>query len=98
MKKYKFLIEGKNFLINIDGQDKKVGFFTTRYVEAENSNEAELSAISLIKNDPKLKDNILNTNSDPPAIILESVSEVNDFGTNAPPAPPGFSFYLDEGE
>jgi hypothetical protein len=45
-------------------------------VEAENQNRAEAIARELINNDPRLQKSVLNEESDPPVIYLESVSEV----------------------
>lgn len=76
MTTYLVCLNGKNFLINDDEGPKKKRFRSTRLVEAENQNRAEALARELISNDPRLKKTILNEESDPPVIYLESVSEV----------------------
>ena len=41
MKKFRVFVRGENFLINLDGVNQKLGFYTTRYVEAEDEEAAE---------------------------------------------------------
>ena len=75
MATYLVCLCGKNFLIGNDGFPKKKRFRSTRLVEAEDQNRAETIARELISNDPRLR-NILNDESDPPVIQLESISKV----------------------
>lgn len=57
------------------GHEKKL-FRSTRIVEAENQKRAETIAREFIRNDPRLQNSVLNEESDPPGIHLESVIEV----------------------
>ena len=41
MIKYQVMLEGKNFLLNMEGSIKKYGFYTTRYLEANNPEDAK---------------------------------------------------------
>ena len=75
MATYLVCLNGKNFLVDDDEFPKKKRFRSTRLVEAENQNRAEAIARELISNDPRLG-NMLNEESDPPVIYLESVNEV----------------------
>jgi hypothetical protein len=75
MATYLVCLSGKNFLVDDDEFPKKKCFRSTRLVEAENQKQAEAVARELIDNDPRLG-NILNEESDPPVIQLESVFEV----------------------
>jgi hypothetical protein len=97
MKKFRVMLEGRNFLFNSDEGRKVMGFYTTRFVEAENPKEAENLSVELIKNDSKLKDSVLNERSDPPEIYLESIDELESFGGNSVPGN-GYTFYPDEDE
>jgi hypothetical protein len=45
MKKFKVKLHGKNFFLNLDGEPKKLGFYTTRFVKAANPEEAEKIAV-----------------------------------------------------
>ena len=93
MKKYKILIEGRNFLINLDGQEKKVGFYTTRFIEAGEDKTAKQLVIDSTYHDLNLKREILNKNIDPPLINVESIEEVKDIDASLST---GFSFFLEE--
>jgi len=73
---YLVCLNGKNLLIDGDEGPRKKQFRSTRLVEAENQNRAEAIARELINNDPRLQKSVLNEESDPPVIYLESVSEV----------------------
>ncbi len=95
MKKFRVMLEGRNFLINSDEGPMKMGFYTTRFIEAESSKEAENLSVELIKNDANLKETVLNDQADPPMIYLESLDELSSFGDNAVPGS-GYTFYLEE--
>jgi hypothetical protein len=46
---------GENFPGKLLGQDDLIGFYTTRYVEADTSEQAEHLALELLRNDPSLQ-------------------------------------------
>ena len=98
MKKYKVLVHGQNFLLDVDGKVKKVGFYTTRFLEANDDQEAEENAISTLRNDPTLRSGVLNEKSDAPMLYVEEIAELDSFeGLTLPGT--GFSFYTrDEAE
>jgi hypothetical protein len=92
IKKYKILVRGQNFLLKLDGKAEKFGFYTTRFVEAQNENQAEDVAISRLRADPTLGDGVLNQQSDAPMLFVEEITELDSFdGLNM--AGTGFSFY-----
>ena len=92
MKKYRILVRGRNFLLKLDGKAEKFGFYTTRFVEAQNENQAEDVAISTLRADPTLCDGVLNQQSDSPMLFVEEIIELDSFdGLNTPGR--GFSFY-----
>lgn len=85
-------LNGKNFWLSMNGTPKRLGFFTTRYVEATDAREAELLAVQLIRDDTQLRPAI-NERSDPPMVFAEEIVQV------AVPAPnAGYTFYPDEAE
>jgi hypothetical protein len=49
---FRCLIEGENFPLTMDGRAVLLGFFTTRWVEADTVGEAELNVVGLIRTDP----------------------------------------------
>lgn len=95
MIKYKVMLNGRNFRIPLEGTVQRVGFYTTRFVEASDPEQAELLAVALVKNDKELRAAVRNERDDPPTIHLEEVVEVADFeGVQVPGA--GYSFYAEE--
>ncbi len=96
VKKYNVMLEGRNFLLDIDSSVKKYGFFTTRYVEAENPEQAEMIAVQLIREDQKLKTATKNEGSKP-MIYLYSITELESFeGVRLPGT--GYTFFPDDQE
>ena len=51
MKKYKVLVRGENFLINLGGKAQKCGFYTTAFVEEPDEDQAEQRAMALLRDD-----------------------------------------------
>lgn len=74
---YKILIEGKNFLLDMDGKKQKYGFFTTRWVQAGHSSEAEAFALRELHSDKKLKGMAYNAADDPPVLHVDELEEVD---------------------
>ena len=79
MKKYKVLLNGQNYLLDFDGELRKFGFHTTRFVKASNQKEAETKAIALIHRDPTLVQNVLNGSKDPTTIKVDGAKSVGIF-------------------
>ena len=95
MKKYKVFVRGENFLINLDGANQKMGFYTTRFVEAEDEEAAEYAVMDLLRNDPKLVQGTLNEGSDSPMMYAEEIEELESF-KGFPVPGMGFTFYAEE--
>lgn len=95
MNKYQVLLHGKNFFIENEGSVVKHGLFTTRFVEANNPEEAKIAAVSLIKNDTALVESVSRDASSEPMIYLEEICELESFeGVSAPGS--GYTFYIDK--
>ena len=77
--------------MRLSGEVKRFGFYTTRFVEASNSNKAEERALELIRNDPELRSQVLNTPHDPPMIYTEEMVEIEE--DEVPEVQRGFSFF-----
>jgi hypothetical protein len=97
MKKFRVFVRGENFLINLDEVEQKIGFYTTRYVEAQNEEAAEYAVIDMLRGDPKLSKGVLNDETDPPIMYAEEVEEIDSF-QGLPLPGTGFAFYPDEKE
>ena len=97
MKNYQVFVRGENFLINLYGVNQKMGFYTTRFVEAENEEAAEYAAMDMLRGDPKLVKGVLNEGSDPPMMYAEEIEELKSF-KGFPVPGTGFAFYPEESE
>ena len=97
MKKYKVFVRGENFLINLDGVNQKVGFYTTRFVEAEDEKAAEYAVMDMLRGDLKLVKGVLNERSDPPMMYAEEIEELKSF-KGFPVPGTGFTFYSEGSE
>ncbi len=92
MKKYRILIQGKDFHIEVENGNPIIGFYTTRFVEAENPDEAELKAVDLIKNDNKLKNSMKKELNPKPMLFAKEIEELESFDEVDPPGE-GYTFY-----
>ena len=77
MTTYLVRLHGQNFLKIGEQGLKKMRFYSTCLVEAENPRLAETLAREMIRNDTRLQNGLMNEESDPPLIYLESISEVS---------------------
>lgn len=95
MTRYRVLVNGKNCLLEVDGQVQKHGFYTTRIVSAGSPGEAEGRAIDAVRNLPRLRQVVLNDESDPPFVEAEEVNEV-DPAFEEDEKTSGLAFYLED--
>lgn len=94
MKRFEVKLHGENFLLDFDGEPKKYGFYATKFVKAENPQEAEKIAIILTHQNPNLRDTVLNENFDRPTINVEETKEVNFLKFFAKKSTTDFTFFL----
>ena len=80
MKKFAVCIKGKNFLVEIDDESKKHGFYAARYLEAKDTSDALDKAMKLVRSE--LKKEVLNDESDSPIMSLEDLYQVDFFEDN----------------
>jgi hypothetical protein len=97
MKWYKVFVNGRNFLLDAEGEIKKCGFYTTRWVEALGAQEAEEKAISMLVDEPRLRAAVMNEDFDRPTMHVESVEEL-DLPEDATPPTPGLALYVETDE
>ena len=85
-------MEGANFLITFDEEPAKLGFFTTRYVEATDAREAETKAMDMLR--VELADFVQNDVADSPVMFLEDIAEIDSLLDC--PTDTGFSWFPDD--
>jgi hypothetical protein len=73
----------------MDGRRQCMGFYTTRFVEASNREDAELKAVDLLRSEGRLKP--LNDRDDPPTVSAGEIEEVRP--SDVPAIVPGFAFF-----
>ncbi len=69
---------------------KRMGFYTTRIIEAPDAEAAELAAVEMLRGDERLRGNV-NDPSDSPVLHAEEVSEIADADPSLPNA--GYAFF-----
>ncbi len=77
MATYRVLIEGRNFILNVDGKSARYGFYQVMFLEATDEQEAETEAVRLLKSDVDLKTRTENHTDDPPKLFVESITAVD---------------------
>jgi hypothetical protein len=77
MKNYRLLMNGKNFLFNVDGKILKHGFYEHIVIQADSPRQAETLATAKIRFNKDLQKQTLNGNDDPPVIALDTIWELN---------------------
>ena len=94
MPAYRALIEGRNFLLNVDGKTRRHGFYQTVFVHSSDPNEAESHAIRLLKDDAELKQMTQNERDDPPTLYLYSLEEIDS--SDPAPVAKGRTYYVEK--
>ena len=83
MSNYLVRLEGRNFLINGERGPRKKRFSATRLVEARSPAQAEAVMREMIPEDIDHQQDVLNVDSDPPEILLESVTAISSAAYDA---------------
>jgi len=78
MNKYKIMLNGQNFVIDLGEGQEKYGFYTTLYAHANSKAEAENIAIESIHKINTIKDNIKNADNDPPILYAEEIIAIEN--------------------
>lgn len=92
--KFIVMLEGRNLVLEYEGEATRFGFSTTRYVVAASAEEAESIAIQQLRDDAELNETLLNGPDDPPRYGVTHHIEVESFGA-ASRSDPGYIFYRD---
>lgn len=87
------MVEGVNFLIQRENDIEKLGFFTTRFVEAKDEPGAENLAMDILRRE--LKPLVQNEESNSPMMFVETIEEIDSFPDLDLPGT-GFVWYQDK--
>lgn len=77
MKRFRIVVEGRNFRMRWDDRVRRMGFFAARCVVAPNVVAAKRKALQLLRKE--LAELVLNERKDPPMFYFEQVKEVRSF-------------------
>jgi len=94
MPTYRALIEGRNFLLNVDGKTRRHGFYQTVFVSGSDPRDAESNAIRVVKDDAELKQMAQNAQHDPPMLYLDSLDEIVE--SKEMPVAKGRTYYVEK--
>jgi hypothetical protein len=79
MPRYRVIIHGRNFRLNLEGKWEKVGFYTPRFADAPDPLLAEHTALEDFRQSTKfqeLAEATLNSDDDPPVLCGEDTEEI----------------------
>ena len=79
MPRYRVIIHGQNFRLNVEGRWEKYGFYTPRFADAPDPLLAEHTALEEFHQSAKyheLMDTAMNSDDDAPVLCGEDIEEV----------------------
>jgi vacuolar-type H+-ATPase subunit I/STV1 len=79
MNGYQVVVNGKNFLVEVDSCLTKLGFFINVYVQAESRHQAEFAAMEQLMQYEGLRNYVRNTKEDPPAMYADEIKEIRNY-------------------
>jgi hypothetical protein len=88
---FRCLIRGEQFPGRIIGDDRPVGFYVTRFVEAASLADAEYAVVQKLTLEPKLAGIALPLSSAGARVEIEEIAEVRR--DEVPPVQPGFAWH-----
>ena len=92
MKLFRCFAHGVNFPLDFDGEPALMGFYTTRFVRADNAEQAELLALELLRADPKL-DVPPDRRTKETRVYFDEIEEINAIPEDIPESGTGYAFY-----
>ena len=96
MRKFRVRLQGSNFLIPVAGQGQsKHGFYSNRFVEADDEKTAELVAVDQLREKKTLREVVRNAPEDPPRVVLQEIVELSSFD-GVPVLDQGLVWYPEE--
>ena len=95
MKTFKITLKGRNYLLDFDGEPRKMGFTSVRYVRSTDPEGAERAVLRQIHCHPILVQESLNGKLDPPTVEVESITRSWFSHLFVPPSS-GLDFFPEE--
>lgn len=87
-------LQASNLLVEMHGQVKRAGFFTSRAFRVETAALAEQAALREIAEDPELRAILRNEGEQEPQIEVEKIVEIEELDPEAPT--PGYAWFAEE--
>ena len=88
-------MNGRNYLMRVDGKERKQGFYQNIFLEADDPAQAEKLAVARIRFNKDLNKTVLNAKDDPPRILLDTIWELDDFN-DVEDLEAGRTFYIEK--
>jgi hypothetical protein len=96
MGRYKILLLGENFLLSIDGDHAKFGFYATRIIKSESAEQAERIAIIRIHQELNRNHQIVKNIPDVPTVRVEKSEKMGPFQFVSKRNASGFAFHSEK--
>lgn len=90
MGNYRVLLHGHNLWLELEGRVQLIGFYVTRFVEADSTLEAGRRALAVVEAEPHLRA-ARNKRGDPPFVDVSEACSVER--AEVPQIPPGYALY-----
>jgi hypothetical protein len=94
MAAYRATVEGRNFLLDIDGKIRRCGFYQTVFLRCPDPSEVESIAVRTIKDDIELRQMTQNDQADTPMLYLDRFEEIDD--SEPLPTANGRTYYVEK--
>lgn len=95
MGRYKVLLRGANFLLSIDGDHARFGFYATRLVTSESVEQAEKIAIIRVHQELNRNHQIVKNIPDVPTVKVEKTERLGTFQFVRKKHTRGFNFHIE---
>jgi hypothetical protein len=95
--RYRVLLNGRNFRLEVDGKSELHGFWTTRFVLASSPEEAATAALTLIQHDEIWAARVRSVGDPDPIVLVDEVERVLA-DESWPGNQPGLALYVDPDE
>ena len=92
MKLFRCSICGENFPGILTGETDPIGFYTTRFVRADTPEEAEILALTLLRDDPRLQVDPTHRTSDT-KVYFEAIDELDEMPNGLKEPGGGYTFF-----